>query len=457
MTLRNELYMYFPSLNNDNASYNECMDKLAHTMRQDGGLSYCKLNQILHLFNEAGHSIGFYKYYFMYDNEINHIYPKENISGFSDSFTSEIKTEQQLLWGLRCFIVDALLLFGNVKSAYRELRGLELDDLKAYFKIKRIDTKRMEQRSASLDSEPISKDCRYFLSEIMSGYLKEKIKFCTKLEELRQIGQKNDSILKKLNKLKDVSSGDFFNISENRMLNDILLPNFGEDKIDDIDDFYECVLSVHNETHELGAANNRLYLSAVNELDIYVATSMRTREDFDNCYDFIKELSENKELVDYNLRIFDPTNCVAGNPFDKGLTECLMVKCAKVLVYLAGTSDSYGKDAEAAIAMSLGKPVIMLYETKEKADIYREKHPLTRLINIESGVACGAMITNKKSDVPILLKKIFDNELKYKLSFNLDENEILHLKDSVTKSCVRLQTSDKFLREAFWNNYHDVA
>ena len=32
------------------------------------------------------------------------------------------------------------------------------------------------------------------------------------------------------------------------------------------------------------------------------------------------------------------------------MIECLMVKCAKALVYCAGTSDSYGKAAEAAMS-----------------------------------------------------------------------------------------------------------
>ena len=34
---------------------------------------------------------------------------------------------------------------------------------------------------------------------------------------------------------------------------------------------------------------------------------------------------------------------------DKGLIECLMVKCAKVLIYTEGEKESYGKDAEAAM------------------------------------------------------------------------------------------------------------
>jgi hypothetical protein len=52
---------------------------------------------------------------------------------------------------------------------------------------------------------------------------------------------------------------------------------------------------------------------------------------------------------------------------DKGLIECLMVKCAKALVYCAGDRESYGKDAEAAIALSLGKPIITKVKSGSRA------------------------------------------------------------------------------------------
>ena len=52
-------------------------------------------------------------------------------------------------------------------------------------------------------------------------------------------------------------------------------------------------------------------------------------------------------MSDLNLRYFDPTLSAALG-HEEGLIECLMVKCAKILVYCAGKNESYGKDAEAA-------------------------------------------------------------------------------------------------------------
>ena len=101
--------------------------------------------------------------------------------------------------------------------------------------------------------------------------------------------------------------------------------------------------------------NTSLYLSSVGELDVYVATSMRTREDFHTMAAFCDEVFSSRRLRRFDLRYFDPTVSAATNHEDKGLIECLMVKCAKVLIYNAGDKESYGKDAEAAMALSLGE------------------------------------------------------------------------------------------------------
>ena len=87
-----------------------------------------------------------------------------------------------------------------------------------------------------------------------------------------------------------------------------------------------------------------------------------------------------KKLKDLNIRYFDPTLSAATGHEDKGLIECLMVKCAKVLIYCAGEKDSYGKDAEAAMALSLGKPVIFFCDEKQRSEFFRDVHPLSRLV-----------------------------------------------------------------------------
>ncbi len=60
--------------------------------------------------------------------------------------------------------------------------------------------------------------------------------------------------------------------------------------------------------------------------------------------DFCDEIFSSNRLKDFSLRYFDPTLSAASGHEDKGLIECLMVKCAKILVYVAGERESCGKD-----------------------------------------------------------------------------------------------------------------
>jgi hypothetical protein len=191
----------------------------------------------------------------------------------------------------------------------------------------------------------------------------------------------------------------------------------------------------------------------VNDLDVYVATSMRTRQDFRDMASVTESIFSDSRLKSLNLRYFDPTLSAAEGHEDKGLIECLMVKCAKALVYCAGEHESYGKDAEAAMALSLGKPVIFYCNQERRSRFYREVHPLSRLIEFETGVAVGAMVTDSLSEVSELLSRIFENKMEYRLEHSKPGN--LKLMELTTDSVVRLQSSDRMLTETFWNHYHN--
>ena len=182
---------------------------------------------------------------------------------------------------------------------------------------------------------------------------------------------------------------------------------------------------------------------------------MGLREDFRNMVRTCQEIFENPLLKDLKLRYFDPTLSAASGHEDKGLIECLMVKCAKALVYCAGDGASYGKDAEAAMALSLGKPVIFYCNEKQRSRFYRDVHPLSRLIEFETGVAVGAMVTDSTEEVAKLLCRIFENKMEYKLEHVQERPGYLRLKETLTNSVVRLQTNDRMLTETFWNHYHN--
>jgi hypothetical protein len=220
--------------------------------------------------------------------------------------------------------------------------------------------------------------------------------------------------------------------------------------VEDVYRHYARIASRFREARGDALLNTEYYLSMLTDLDVYVATSMRTPQDFLRMAQTCESVFTDSRLKAMNLRYFDPTLSAADGHEDKGLIECLMVKCAKALVYCGGEKESYGKDAEAAMALSLGRPVIFYCE--QRTDFYREVHPLTRLIQFETGVAVGAMVTDKIDDVAELLSRIFENRMVYRLVRSRTGS--VRLIEEVTGSVVRLQTSNKLLTETFWNHYH---
>jgi len=112
-----------------------------------------------------------------------------------------------------------------------------------------------------------------------------------------------------------------------------------------------------------------------------------------------------------------------------------------------------GKDAEAAMALSLGKPVIFFCDATAKSRFYRDVHPLSRLIDFSSGVAVGAIVASSLAEVTQLLYRIFENKMEYELE--QPKPGYYRLKEKFTESVVRVQTNDDLLRETFWNYYHN--
>jgi hypothetical protein len=205
----------------------------------------------------------------------------------------------------------------------------------------------------------------------------------------------------------------------------------------------------------MASRNTELYLSMVNDLDVYVATSMRSRQNFRDMATACEKIFSDVRLKKFHLRYFDPTMSAARGHEDKGLIECLMVKCAKVVVYTEGEKESYGKDAEAAMALSLGKPVIFYCDKGVKTRFYRDVHPLSRLIDFRSGVAVGAIVTDDVDQVTELLRRMFENEMEYEFRHHDLRRGYLKLHEKLTDSVVRLQTDDDLLTATFWKNYHN--
>lgn len=422
-------------------------------------LSRSQLNQLLVLSQEAGLSEGFFDYYWL--SQPRHTYDVYQVPGYDTSFrdTVAIRSLQHLKWGLYRFYIDALLYFGNVRSAYRYLRERPRDEISDFFNAKRFATDAMRRRGDTLCLKPIPKDRRYLISEMAcKSFDPQTVDIEVDLKRaLAGAIEKNQSKRREPFTAKELLSSkyvkkQFGNRKDEFIFSASELLDHPIADVTELEQMYGPVLQKFQKARKAALKNTDLYLSMVEELDVYVATSMRSPDDFLQMADFCDYVFSRPQLGQLNIRYFDPTLSAAEGHEDKGLIECLMVKCADALVYSAGSKESLGKDFEAAMALSLGKPVIFYCESEEKARFYRAVHPLTRLIDFESGVPVGAIVTSSADEVAELLARVFENRMEYDIEQHKSGH--LRLKERLTGSVVRLQTSSALLRETFWNYYH---
>lgn len=428
---------------------------------EENPISRAQLNQLLVFGHEAPLTDDFFQYYWL-KAAASHPYNIRSLPDFDNAWeqASAITSLRHLRWGLYRIFVDGLLWFGNIRTAYRALRSMNAAQLVSFFEQQRFDARAMEARGAALPLEDIARDDRYLIAEMACksyGDESSPSDLRSALVETFRIHQaEGGGAIKIRDLLSGRLGGHRFASRQQEFIfsaDDVLEESVATET--DLEEKFDAVASKFRLARDTAMKNTRLYLSMVGDLDAYVATSMRTRQDFRGMASTCETIFNDERLRDLHLRYFDPTLSAASGHEDKGLIECLMVKCAKVLVLCAGERDSFGKDAEAAMALSLGKPVIIYCSEEQRRRFFRDVHPLSRLIDFSTGVAVGAMVTDSPGEVAELLRRIFLNEMEYELE--QPKNNYLRLKEKLTGSVVRLQTSDQMLSETFWNHYHNIA
>jgi len=131
-------------------------------------LSAVQLNQLLVLGQEAPVTDGFFRYYWLETPE-RHPYGVRDLPGFSSEWpqvAGAIVSLGHLKWGLYRLYVDALLYFGNVRTAFRTLRDLSYQEIQDFFVYERFDTDAIKRRGPSLPLRTIAQDNRYLISEM---------------------------------------------------------------------------------------------------------------------------------------------------------------------------------------------------------------------------------------------------------------------------------------------------
>ena len=129
-----------------------------------------------------------------------------------------------------------------------------------------------------------------------------------------------------------------------------------------------------SETQQIALRNLAQCLSS-DHMDVYVATSMRTDADFVSVNQFIRSLFVEDVVRPLKLRYFNPTQSWIEDRIAKGLVEALMLRRARVAIYMAQKGDTFGKDSEASVALGQGRSVIVFVPKLivENVDIDTEK------------------------------------------------------------------------------------
>lgn len=423
-------------------------------------LTCSQLNQLLQRSESRAAREGFFRFYFLSA-------PKEHPFIVSQppldlEGVDKIVSRDHLKWGIERFVLDAAFFFGDFKTAFDRLRDLTIEDIVEYFSERRINTRWMIERGPMLPIKGIDIGDRYLVSELACKALDEP--------DVETLSFTEDRLLSAL----EASEGSAISIGE-------LLERFPQDAGDfqarlgiplaltdvthvdvaskaDIHTVLERIISRFKAARSLALENTQVYLSICNELDVYVATSMRTKADFVETGEACARIFGSDRLQRLNLRWFDPTMSACRSHVDKGLVECLMVDQAQMVLLFAGEGDSWGKSAEAAMALQRGRPVVVLCpdtpKGRDRENLFRDIHPLSRLTDFRDGVAVGAVITSKENLVPELLRRHFENEMAYQLEMT---NIGIFVKEQLTGSVVRIVTSDRLIRSAFWNNFKQNA
>lgn len=306
-------------------------------------LSHEEFNELLLLFNQERVEPPFFTFFFLNKDPRPDFFLKKDIRPEQTSAQAkDFITFHQLKKGVKKFRGFALLCFGNFRFAFRKLSEEKnpyqfmrlLDPWSRNSKgEKREFEKRQEPLIPLSGTEEIEEDKTWLLGYISGASLKED----------------GETLLKLLDKPGKT-------IPHPACKDDLVKLKKDEDA-----------------TKNKGQRNSIKYLTW-DYLDIYVATSMRQRWEYEETYAFLKKVFH--KLCIPKVRWFDPTQAHYESTIDKGLLEGLMLKRAKCTIYMAQEGDTLGKDSELAATLAQGKPVVAYVPRINGKDLPKYKKAL---------------------------------------------------------------------------------
>ena len=288
-------------------------------------MSFEQLNEVLLLMNQNRIGQDFFEYFF-----------KINSITLDNCITLE-----ELKEGIIQFRGYAMLRFGNFRFGFKELLSknlLEIDETLKPFCDTSDDMETLfKQRPAKiLDINSVDRELISYVGELSGRILSKEEEFWIK--EAIKAKRNNDE--EKFRELLEIK----VQLNERK----------------------DAIAGVEKQALE----NSDVYLTW-DCMDVYIATSMRNKWEYEETYDFIRAVFSDAKLQGLKLRYFDPTQSKCGNARDKGLIEGLMLKRSLCAIYMAQEGATMGKDSELAATLTQSKPVIAYvpeYNPKEFAN-----------------------------------------------------------------------------------------
>jgi len=391
---------------------------------------------------------------------------------FYNYFFAEVGSLDAFEHAVQRYRVKAMWLFGNFEFGYRRIATSP----QAAFDSLMHETEPTvpdiyEFRSNFEDIEQIPVDDLELLGYISSGELKDldvsQAFIATLLDNPSTIAE----IIGKFGSQKQAK------VSEVLAKHGIAFPVTGAEQLSEaalqevakkIASIFDPLKARQDEAVATGKRNTHRYLT-LPHLDVYVATSMRTHEDYLAQHAFIRSVFSDPNVAGLKLRYFDPTLSYVDDRISKGLVEMLMLQRAAVTIYNAGAEDTLGKDSELAATLAQGKAVIVFVPSDpnvitlsdgrkvnldRRAEMFRVGHPLGLQIDVRTGVAHGIIVVRTAKQCAQMLRKMLLHELSFAIRH---EHGNFLLEETDTHSVLRVVSDDPFLTHAFWTYFRHSA
>lgn len=276
---------------------------------------------------------------------------------------------RDIVKGVERFQKAAMLCFGNFIYAYRRLSRLTTEtelrrELLGYCRDPKQLIKRFRSRKPKvLEIERVPRDETYLMGYLSASEVVAEHARASRLHEVLDLKDKRT-----WRALERAITSGVADLTERQELSRLISkfrkrtsrsssPDDLQETIRDDLPLLDGVLQKLRKTQAKGEKNTDVYLTW-DHMDIYFATSMRKRWEYEDLYDFVSDVMREKQLQTLNVRHFDPTQSFEKNRIDKGLIESLMLKRAACTVYSVQDTDTLGKDSELAATLAQGKPVI---------------------------------------------------------------------------------------------------